>query len=658
MTTVNTVSSPELGKGPSGDTPQTCLERVARVRDRWVMLRRMVGLSQLAATVFVAIGAALVAEYLMRGGTIWRFELLGCILALTVAGVRRFVLPTWSGLSSDSAALLTERAYPDLSGRLVTAIQLAGAGERSRTGASDGLYHQVLRAAEQSARRIEAERVVPGQSPLRQTAIAWALVAVIVLGGVFAGRTTSIALARVITPWRDVAWPQRTQLLIDQAQTPLRVVRGGTLTIEGRIDGVVPATGTLQIAAGERTDRARFAIEPDGGFRVRYRPVNRDLTVWIEAGDARSDGIAVEMVPPPEIASIELECVYPAYTHLPPQRLPDGNLQAVFGSQVRLLVTAGKPIQSATLEWLGGEGNDMHRVDERKTQARFTVTESRSYRVHLRDEHGFTNPEPVRYHVEMIDNLYPRIEQAAPAVDKRVTARAVVPILATVSDDFGVAGLDLCYRVGEEGQVERVSIPVEASARQVEARYAWSLEPMSLDAGTTVTWWLEARDEGDHAKESEWPTSRSRELHVVDEPELARMLNDQLEQVLDALAQLETIQGECADTVSLIQDSLDEASSGTEASRQIRDRVETQKWQQDHLARDAGQLSARLARIAEDYAISRIGDPERAARLKRTADELARIASADMPGIVLTLDEALTNLREAAFAPTAPEQEP
>ena len=71
----------------------------------------------------------------------------------------------------------------------------------------------------------------------------------------------------------------------------------------------------------------------------------------------------------------------------------------------------------------------------------------------------------------------------------------------------------------------------------------------------------------------------------------------------------------------------------------------------------AGQLAKRLADVAEDYAISRIGQLSRRKRLRETADRLAHLAGADMPGAVLALKGSLSALRGESPPATRPQED-
>lgn len=612
------------------------------------MLRRTLALSTLAACLTGGMAAAVLADAWVRGGHWWRAGLLAVLAAMIAWVIYRKVLPRWKRLSFDEAALLLERTYPQLGGRLVTAVQLADASHRARSGASDALYDRVLIAAENAAGELVPSAAVPGGPTTNRCLAAWALILAVLVTAGLNTASASIGIRRVLLPWQEVDWPKRTHIRL--SETVARVVRGGTLILSGQVDGVIPANGILRVRAGRGSaERAYFEINRTGEFNVQYRPVMQDLEAWVEIGDNATSPIRVSMVPPPEIVAIQAECTYPAFTHLPPQQIEDGNVQAVFGTELRLRITANKPITDARLAWEDGKSVQMT-VDQRPgAETVLSVTASQSYRINLTDANGFHNPDPVIYRIEMTDNQYPQIDRVAPAIDRRVTPVAVLPILAEISDDYGVSKVTLVFRKGNANEAGRLDIPLTRPGKRATALYPWSLEPLGLQPGDSVTWWLEARDEGEHAGKHDWPVSRPRKLKVMSEVELARALNDEWQQIMDKLTQLEALQSDSAEAVKRIAGSIDSQRPGV-----LEERTQGEKWRQDRLARTAAQLAESLGRVADDYAASRIGQEERWMRLRATADRLAQLGGSDMPAIVLALEDALNSIRGGAKTATRP----
>ncbi len=633
-------------------SPRLCLSRIGQVQHRWARLKRALAVSMVAVWLAGTATIAVLLDSWVRGPHWWRLLLLALLAVSILWLLRHTIAPLWKSLSPDTAALLLEKTYPDLRGKLVTAVQLAEASHRAESGASDDLYGLVRTAAETAAEQLVPSAVIPGKSIARKCAAAWVGVAIVLAVAGLNRQAASIGIRRVLLPWAQVDWPKRTHIRI--AAINERVVRGGTLILAGQVSGAVPSGGTLRVRAGESpADRAHFEIEESGGFRVQYRPVMQDIEVWVEIGDNATSPFHVAMIPPPEIVAIRTECTFPEYTRLPPQQIEDGNVQAIFGTQLRLVVTANKAINNARLAWEDGASAKMNLAPGgAEAETAFAVKASQSYRIHLTDANDFHNPDPVIYRIEMTDNQYPQFDRLAPSIDRRVTPTAVLPISAEISDDYGAAAVTLLYRKGTATDIGRIDVPLTKPGKRATMQYNWQLEPLGLKPGDSLTWWLEARDEGEHATQQEWPVSRQRKLKIMSEVELARALSDELEQIMDKLSQLESLQAECAEIVNRIA-----SSEQPDESTAVQERTRAEKWRQDRLARTTGQLAESMGRVAEDYAASRIGQQDRWMRLQSTAQRLAQLGGTDMPAIVLALEDALSSLRgekSTATQPTEP----
>lgn len=618
-------------------TPKMCLGKIRGVRRRWAILNRLTGLCLVLAATLGALSLGIVADALTRGGIACRASLL--LMVVIVAGwvVWRYVRPAWSVMKRDEAALRLERRYPHLHGRIITAVQLASEADRAEAGCSDALYKAVVATAESESEPLHPADVVPANTYLKRILGSVVVIVLLLVVGWTSPELTDTGLRRLLMPWKAVSWPQRTRihLIEPDPNEPIYVVHSGTFELRGRIEGVIPSTGTLLIQGPHGTDRARFEIGDDGTFAVRYRPVTCDLMVTIVAGDAQTNTLQVRMVPPPDIVAISTHCLYPDYTHLAPTTQSDGNVQAILGTRVQLTVAANKPIAKAVLQWDDDQMVEMSSDGNTQAETEFTVEASRSYTVHLTDTLGFQNAEPVVYRIEMLDNLYPQIASASPRTDKRVTPWAIVPISVEANDDFGVVQARLNWIAG--GDVRQVDIPIDTPGKRIQLQYRWPLETLSLSAGSTITYWVEVRDEGRHSSAADWPTSHRRQLILVDEADLARELSERIEKSLEQLTQIEALQQECADAIERVARSSD--------SPETVKRVRSERFRQERLGHSVVRLADELANAADDYVVSRIGQAERVEQLQRAADILRRIGGSDMPAVVLALDEAIGEIR-------------
>ncbi len=647
-----------------------CVQRVGRRRRGLAVLTASVVV--LAVMVLAAV-VAIALDAVWRLSIGWRVLLLLAWLGLAYLAVVRFWRPASRGLSRDAIVVLLEKTFPGLAGRLATAVQLADGKRRAADGVSDGLYHAVAQQAEHACAALDATAAAPARPYVRRWLVALGMIVVAALWpGLAGGETAWTGFKRLFAPWSGAQWRTRTSILLAEDNV-LTVRRGGTLVLNGQVQGQVPEEGTARVwLAGERgaAYRSRFAIGENARFRVRYRPVTTDLEVQLKIGDAQTERLSVTMVPPPEIKSLKLACTFPEYTGLGRQEYPDGNLQAIYQTDVRISLVATKPLARAVLAWQDeagepGEAQQMRLGAGNIATARFAVEKNAAYQVHLTDELGFGNDDPATYKIEMVDNEYPRIKEVRPERAKDVTAEATLPIIAELADDFALESTWLHYRVRlpsrggatgtravttvpsagaavSETVAEPMELPMPKGAKQATVTYLWPMESFALAEGSEVQYWIEVRDQGAHAKSADWPRCKPRRLRIVNPAVLTRQLNQRVEDILSRLTQVEQLQSESADAVSGAARSLDQTGR-PEVPLEI---ARAEKWRQERISRRTAELAELLEEVTDDYLISRIGKPARVAGLRRASELLRRLAAEPMPQAVLLLDQAIAALKD------------
>jgi hypothetical protein len=623
-----------------------CMRCVRQVRSRifgWSVAGNLV----VWLSILVA-GAALLifldSVFRFAAGTRW-----GLLVAWVFVGAvatRRILTPAFAMPGIRSVMLRLERCYPELRGRLVTAMELVDQGNRERSGASSDLYRQVALAAERMAGSLDPKVAVPARPYLKRGSVGVLLLIGAVLGLSPMGGNLWVGIQRLFAPWSSAEWPYRTQIVL-RSEGPFSVRRGGALTLEGSASGDVPSSGTILVWTGDTSGtphRARFLLDDRGRFEVRYQPVIADIRAQLAVGDAKTRTVDVTMVPPPEVESVDLFLEYPAYSRLPAVTLPDGNVQALFGTQAKLTVRASKPLSKAYLSWYDGTGLPLELTGPSEGTTIFAIRRNDAYHVDLVDTLGFESDPSVTYRVEMIDNEYPRITSMDPGADKEVTPEAEVPLELDTADDFALAGASLSYRVGEAA-TETVALPLTPGVKRTTIEYLWKIEELGVEPGERIEYWVEVRDEGEHFAEQPFPTSRHLRLQIVDSATLRRRLNDRSEQLLSRLVELAQLQSESADAVSDVAEDVDAATNLDDSMQEIR----SEEWKQERIRRQTAQIGELLIDLAKDFEISKVGRVKDVRRIRKAGDTLRHLAAEPMPQVVLRLRQSVDLLGDVSL---------
>jgi hypothetical protein len=154
----------------------------------------------------------------------WAFHLPAPVrLILLVGGgaalawilVRRLIRPLGVGITDDDLALFIERRYPQLNDRLISAIQLARAGDDSGQDRVAGfnspeLVHELVRDAARASDQVDFNQVVVRGHVMKVA--AWAAIALIVIAGAAYAESNLAKIYATRIVGGSAKWPRRTTL--------------------------------------------------------------------------------------------------------------------------------------------------------------------------------------------------------------------------------------------------------------------------------------------------------------------------------------------------------------------------------------------------------------------------------------------------------------
>lgn len=433
----------------------------------------------------------------------------GVLLALLVAVFlwRALLRPIARVPSTRGLALLFERAHPELSEVLISAVEFqnpttqAGVGDRE-------LVRRVLERADELAAGLRAHEVLDRDLPRKRGLLGAGATSIVIAFALWQPDLTAIFADRMLGG--AALWPQRTHLTlevpgldesarIEQSDEVLRlrVARGTDLPIVVTARGVVPDEVRLHFEGG------RDLILPRGGsgvFRTLLRSCQEDSAFHATGGDDE-DGfprVEVRVLQPPDVESIAVVVKPPAYSGLVERTLFDQDVEVLAGSTVRVhvrpfpreAVGAARLLPADTLVALGSapfplDPAQSDGLEEQGPGLAFELTpaESFGFRVELEDGSGLKNPDPGLVRVSVLEDRAPEVQVLAPSrSDFAIVEGGAVPLRARASDDFGLR--DLRWTVELMRDREEY---VEVSAGTFVLREATAEDGSPLSAAGTGT---------------------------------------------------------------------------------------------------------------------------------------------------------------------------
>ncbi len=446
-------------------------------------------------------------------------------------------------------------------------------------------------------------------------------------------------------PFGSLEWPQRTHLVLDDANTTLKVARGDffTLAVKVRPGDKVPesANATYRFADGAEMVEPLRPLE-GGEFRGRIESVNQPFHFTVTGGDDATSirDVPVRVVPPPTLKALTIRLVSPPYTGLPVQTLAPGltQLRALEATRLELEAEASKPLEYAQLRIGEDTVGGALAFDASRTRFKTAIPVKGTFTFwfRLKDTEGFLNRDEVRYDVRGFKDEPPRVVFDEPKTDRDVPADATIPVRIVLDDDFGLHSARLIYRVatGESEPHDQAVIPLWTAKDQSptpvastvvkheEVSYDWHLAPLKLPVGTVVTFYADARDL-DTIKGPNVGKSRELRLRIVSKDDASRQFDDARRDFREEVARVLTMQKQAITPVENADRTLSQTNQLPKAQRDdLNNASMIQRQVGSRIAnRDEG-LAARIRRMLDDLRNFKIANPE---AQKQMEDMLARV---------------------------------
>jgi hypothetical protein len=264
---------------------------------------------------------------------LWFREAVGIsAVALLAAGVMFWiVLRYFARFRARALALVLERRFPELGTRLITAVELATARSAHESPLTSAMIERTIDEAARMSSTLPLESVFD-RAPLRRALVAAALLVGSVGGLSLVNPAAMSRWARAFVARDAVYWPRETDLVVKAIVQPgdrVREFRDGRLKHPRGVDLVLlvqasegtktPAGVELNylLDAGRGTGRIEMAKGRHGQFRHTISGLLDSLSLWVSGGDYVSrTPLHVDVVEPPRLDQVTLDCDYPDYTGL------------------------------------------------------------------------------------------------------------------------------------------------------------------------------------------------------------------------------------------------------------------------------------------------------------------------------------------------------
>lgn len=583
---------------------------------------------------------------------------LAGIVLVPLVTFARALIARWPAMRNlTESARRTEGEAEELRERLVPALQLLDVRDEVRTGYSNELVDAFVDDTSEAVARVKSEDLPYRER--RKHGFGW-----------FAGGAVAVAVATLwlgFGPARDAlgrlatapSWlGPRPPAQFVVASGDLSVPRGESVDLEARVDHATfrrdSAEATLEWRAeGEETWRELVLTGRDvsahgeDGTRVpaaefthRFDDVRESFEYRFRHGPSFSESYDVRAMPHPSLAIEEVRYVYPEYTGLPDRVVRDGagDLAAVQGTVAHLVARSTNPPAEAGVRW--GEAEELTPLEfdeERRLRTSIELREETTYTLHVTDELGLRNQNPIEYRVRVLSDEAPFIRLLSPGEDRDLDESMRVDLRYSAVDDYGLAPVRLVYEVSRrEGRSERQTIlRPSAGTREINETWTWDLAGLDLLPGDDVAYHLEVQDNcitGVH-------TAKTRQ-YLLRLPTIGEIFAEIDQQEAEAIEDMAEILEEAKRIEEKVEEVSREILKQGETSWENQKEVERALEAQEQMAEQLDKVQQDLQQNLEQLAESQFLTQDAQQKMEQIQKLLDEVASAEMR-------EALEKLRQA-----------
>lgn len=610
---------------------------LAKCRRQILQHNLLLGLSSVAivAAAFV-LGAGLLDFLLVLPATIRAIVLAVFCLAVGLVAWKTLISPLRTQVPAEQLGAAVDLSAPDLHESLSTLISLQRPGVTASEAGSEYMRTILKQQVIQQLKSVQITSVIDRSKTIRRCGIAGLLILTILLPVLLWPSLTSLLIQRMVSPFENLATPGN--LVFEVPDGDRTVARGTSVQISAvpkwrnAETGQRPEIVDLKLIAdsGQTDVLPMLYDEVAGCYLADLERIAADVQYQVSGGGVVSQTYALTVVDAPEVRGAVLTATPPVYSGRAIQRFDGmlGDMEVFERSQLEVVLEFNKPVTQAALVWSdrdarpvteaemleiefddlsGEEVFDLNpnaplrpateplatRVTAVLAPDRLSATLTMSadaggdFAFEVRDEFDLTNGSEPDRHLTVTFDVPPELKVSGLRDGDRFRPDDILPINCLAVDDIGVGALELYYRINND--VEKIVAATDFDPGAPEVRHAFrlTLETLGLKSDDVLSVRVRAADERpDPGPQETWWKPVRIQIDANAAAAGQKALDEETQQMLDALKQLETLLQQDADQAKELQ---------SKARREWDDATREQTQRLSEKEQQQGQILEKLA---------------------------------------------------------------
>ena len=443
---------------------------------------------------------------------------IGVLVSAIATGLIVFTRRTWITLGQSAGKWLACRLddVTESGGQIVSGVELATAASpdysySSQPALTAGLAQLAIRRATRLAETVPSARAVPAV-PVRRSLLALAgiVVASLLLAG-FMPNLTATELRRFSDPFGDHPPFSTTIFIVSPGDT--QVTYGAGLDIQATVDG--PPLDELELVlrpvsdpnaemgaqqAPPAEESVLMFAEGPGQWRASISNLTRPTTYFVRARNARSPRFTIDVVTVPRIEEVSVRVAPPEYTRLSAYEgaVPAAGISGLPGTQVTIAARSNRPLSGGKVAYFSRDNRREFPLtttgESDLATGTFPIAGSGRIEVRLIDVAGQESTEDWTTAITELVDEQPFVRLVEPRSASFATPTAVIPVVISAEDDYGVSRLQL-FRSLNDSRFLADALPVaNPPPRHVYQTTRLPLEVYGLEPGDEIKLFARVED--------------------------------------------------------------------------------------------------------------------------------------------------------------------
>ncbi len=570
--------------------------------------------------------------------------------------------------SFEQLALRVEERFPQLSDRLISALQLQKQFVSNPEGYSLEMIDAVVYQADQLSENLDFKSVVDKRN-LRKYGRTTGILAVILAAFalIFPGNF-KFALQAFSNPLTEMESPAKFTFELFPGNK--EVVKYSDVEIGVKLSPT-PEFQNLELPRKiklfykfensewesvnlKRIDQTKLTLPEkmvrltlttkNYDFAHTFKEVKRNFQFYALAEGEKSETYRITVVDKPRVVDLKITLNFPSYTGLKAQVLNDneGNIKALVGTKTKIQVRANKVLEAASL--IFSDGNKLAlNINGKVGSSEIKIAKNLTYHIEVIDENDNSNPDPIEYEITAVPDELPQVEIAYPGEDRDLDETMRMRLRIAVRDDFGISALKLKYKInsgGHEWPEEEtvVSFPKEGS--EFSTDYDWSLAKFPIVPGDYISYYAEVWD-NDAVSGPKWAKSRTYTLRL---PTLDEIIAEVEQEQSGQITQLQEVFWGTEELKRKLDKLSLDMEQGQNQSWEKSKEFESALQQQEEIFQKVDQIKSQLEETINKMLRNQVVRQEVAQKMQEIRELMEQVTTPEMKELLKKLQEALKNL--------------